>query len=139
MQKEFRKKPCTYWKELVDEAGFGKEVQVIKRIKVKKLLHEDLNQDFPLFRYKDHHVFGEVLVVDSPVQMSQTPVKDICPAHYFGMDTEKYLDRSGIDSETLRKKLVAPVKPVEKVNALLRMKWFLGQMKLIAAFVYKKS
>jgi len=108
-------------------------------IKVKKLLYEDLKQPDPLFKYKTHDVFGDVLVVGSPVIMSGTPVKEVHAAHYFGMDTEKYLEKSGITSETLKKKLVKPVKQCEKVDSFKRMKWLLGQVKWIAAFIYKKS
>ncbi len=139
LQKEFKKRPFIYWKKQIEKTGCSKNIQVIKRIKVKKILSDDLKQANSLFKYKKHHVFGDVLVVDSPVHMSNTPIKEICPAHYFGMDTKKYLDEAGVTSKTLRKKLIKPLKPYENVNSFQRMKWFLGQLKWIVAFIYKKS
>lgn len=133
-----KKQNFAYWKEKIELSGYKNEIKIYERVKVKKILKEQLKIKNSLLKYKKHEVFGDVLIADSPVVMSKTSIANLKSAHYFGDDTKKYLHKSKVFSEALYKRLfIKKEKPVND-NFYTRTVWVLGQLKWIVAIISKK-
>jgi crotonobetainyl-CoA:carnitine CoA-transferase CaiB-like acyl-CoA transferase len=134
-----RRKPMAFWENRILESGLERRVIIIRRKKAGAVLQQELHAADPLFEYRFHRDFGDVLVANTPVSAKEIIGTSCKPASAMGSDTSEVLCTYGIMSESDTGERM----PVQSTSggiaaALDRVRWYLLQAKWIAAIVYRK-
>ncbi len=137
LQDILKKKTLYAWRELISSVISDGRVVLLKRVKIRELLQEELKNKKGLFHYKSHVLFGNLLVARSPVSLERTPLRDVHAAHYFGMDTKQYY--AGVSSQLKIPDLKIDTQEEQKNSIFDRIIWTLKQLKWILVILYRKS
>jgi crotonobetainyl-CoA:carnitine CoA-transferase CaiB-like acyl-CoA transferase len=133
LKKIFLKKRYSYWLKRIDEFDIGNSIQIVPKVKIAKLLGDDLKKSDGLFAYKEHEGLGKVLFCKTPVRMEPAGLREIPPAEPIGKSTGEYLKTSE-SCFTGRKRLS---KKIEN-NGLRNWLWILHQGKWFIVILWKE-
>jgi len=97
LQEEFRKKPRSYWLEVLDAQG----VPNAPIYTIEEVFQDPQIKHLGMPREIHHPVMGTTRLVGSPVNLSDTPPQFIRPAPLLGEHTDEILTRLGYGREAI--------------------------------------
>jgi crotonobetainyl-CoA:carnitine CoA-transferase CaiB-like acyl-CoA transferase len=138
LSRAFRREKIGWWISEIKAIGAQETIVITPHRSLSAVLKKELRRRNPLFSYRFHEGFGNVVCTRPPLAPVQGNGAELSPAPYPGLHNEQVLRKAGIDP--------APhLVPIPSIDTrispmrerLKRIGWFLKQAKWLAVIAYR--